>query len=115
MKTMFEQMQGQFSSLGKTLDTLELTQNLSEDDLGKISDSLGDAYVLLNEGFCENIQICEKCVQNRDQLRTLLEMVSNSQDSGVLDENTHKSLVQFKESVPQLLSKMQEVYEKSVI
>jgi len=116
MKDMFEQMQGQFSSLADALTDLNLHENdLSTDSLSKISDSLGDTYILLNEGFCENIKICEKCIQNRDQLRTLLEMVDNSQENGSLDDKTYDHLVEFKQSVPSLLTKMQKVYEESVV
>ena len=111
MKEMFEKVQGQFMDLSTLLNGLDLSKDLeNEDVLAKVNDALSETYIVLNQGFCESVTMCEKCVSNRDQLQVLSRLIDQCEEDKKVSAQAHASLVDFTQNLPQMLEKMQSVY-----
>jgi len=111
MKEMFERVQGQFSELNRLLNELDFKKDLSKPDLlAELNDKLTETYVLLNDGFCESAQMCEKCVSNRDQLQLLSAMIDKCEQNKEITKEASSALEDFTKNLPQMLDKMQSVY-----
>ena len=115
MQTMFENVQSQFMSLGALLSGLDFDKDLVKADvIAKVHDTLSDTYILINQGFCESTQMCEKCVSNRDQLGELTRMMDDCEDKGELGEEAFLSLAELRDNIPNILIKMESVYLENI-
>ncbi len=115
MKEIFENVQKKFRDLETFLNRATIKKDLETPELlAELNDTLSDTYVLLNQGFCENLQVCEKCVENRDQLRMLVEMMDQCEEKQALSEEAFASLNKFKQNIPEILHKMQSVYHENL-
>lgn len=111
MKEMFDAVQGKFKQLDQLLSGLDIKKDLAKPEvLADVNDTLAETYVLINQGFCENAHMCEKCVDNRDQLRMLVEMMDQCEENREISKEVYLSLEKFKQNIPNILQKMQSVY-----
>jgi len=111
MKEMFEKVQGQFRGLSTLLNGLDLEKDLAKADvLAEVNDALTQTYVLLNQGFCENATMCEKCISNRDQLQVLSQMIDQCEENKKISQEATEALTHITQNLPQQLSKMTNVY-----
>lgn len=115
MKKIFESVQKKFRDLETLLNRTSIKKDLERpESLAELNDALTNTYVLLNQGFCENLQVCEKCVENRDQLQKLVEMMDQCEEDQALSEEAFSSLQKFRQNIPQILLKMQSVYNENL-
>ena len=116
MKEMFERVQEEFKGLESFLNRRNLKKELAKPEiLAELNDALSDTYVLLNQGFCENVRVCEKCAENRDQLRALVESVDLCEEKKELSDEVYASLETFRQNIPKILQKMQSVYKENLL
>ncbi len=112
---MFDKVQSQFKHLSDLLNGFDHNKHLAgSEKFSDMVDALSQTYILLNQGFCENVEVCEKCVDNRDRLREVIEMVDRCEPNKKLDESTHIALSDFALNIPNMLSKMESVYLSSI-
>lgn len=115
MKEIFESVQKKFKDLETFLNRASTKKELETPELlAELNDALSDTYVLLNQGFCENVKACEKCVENRDQLQLLVEMMDRCEEKQALSEEAFASLQKFRQNIPEILLKMQNVYRETL-
>ncbi len=111
MEKVFQEVQREFMHLSLILGKVNFDKvYLSETSLVQIADALTDAYVLLNQGFCENATMCEECVHNREQLFLLMQMIDICESNKKVDEKTFAILENFSLSIPIVLNKMESLY-----
>jgi len=111
MKAIFEEVQAQFMYISTLLSEVDLKNDLKKPEvLMQLNDALCDAYVLMNQGFCENNRLCENCIDTRDQLGVLSEMIDISEGHQEFGHETYTALKEFIQNVPQILSKMEMIY-----
>lgn len=111
MKKMFEAVQEKFTGLSTLLNGIDLKNDLAKPDvLAEVNDALSETYVLLNQGFCENATMCEKCISNRDQLQSLSQMIDQCEENKKVSPEATLALTTFTQNLPQMLAKMQSVY-----
>jgi len=111
MKTMFEAVQHEFMHLSVILGKIDFDKDLTDIVmLAQVNDALTDTYVLLNQGFCENAKMCKKCIDNRDQLRKLSELIDICEENQEVSEETFIELKNFALTIPEILIKMESVY-----
>jgi len=111
MNTMFENVQFKFMSLSTLLNGLDLDRDLVKADvIAKLNDAFSETYILLNQGFCENVSMCEKCTSNRDQLGALTQMIDECENTKVVSNEVCNALREFKDNIPTILNKMESVY-----
>lgn len=111
MMTMFEAVQQEFMRLSVILSKIDFDKNLTDMAMvAQVNDALTDTYVLLNQGFCENATMCKKCVDNRDQLRQLSQIIDICEENEHVSEEAFVSLKTFALSIPEILTKMESVY-----
>lgn len=115
MKIIFEAVQQEFMRLSIILAKLDFEKSLTDLALlAQLNDALTDTYVVLNKDFCENVIICEKCMDNRDQLRYLSEIIDICEEKKEISEEAFLALKDFSLSIPEILSKMETVYIQSL-
>ena len=108
MKTIFEEVQAQFMYLSTLLSGLDLKDDLIKPEvLTQLNDALCDAYILMNQGFCEKNKMYEKCLDNRNQLRALCEMIDIAEEHKEVSHEMYMALNEFIQNIPQILSKME--------
>ncbi len=111
MKMMFENVLQQFMSLSIFLQDFDLSATrIDLPELAKLNDILSETYILLNQGFCENITLCEKCVENRDTLARLTRLIDSCEGDQEMNEQSRTALIEFKGKIPEILSKMETIY-----
>jgi hypothetical protein len=111
MMTMFEAVQQEFMRLSVLLSKIDFDESLTDmARLAQVNDALTDTYVLLNQGFCENATMCKKCVDNRDQLRNLSQLIDMCEENENVTEEAFLALKNFALSIPEILMKMESVY-----
>ncbi len=111
MKIMFEAVQQEFMRLSIVLAKLDFEKSLTDMALvAQLNDALTDTYVVLNKGFCENVTICEKCIDNREQLRYLSEIIDICEEKQEVSEEAFLALKEFSLSIPEILTKMEIIY-----
>ena len=115
MKQAFEAVQQEFMRLGTLLGRIDFDSPLTDKALiAQINDSLTDTYVLLNQGFCESATMCKKCIDNRNSLRELIELIDLCEEEGVASETACLALDNFSRNIPEILTKMESVYLQSL-
>ncbi len=111
MKNMFEAVREKFIDLNTFLSELDFDEDLKEPSIMEsLNDKLSNAYISLNQGFCENAQMCEECVDNRDQLGALSSMIDSCESGQKLSEEAYTALSSFAENIPEMLTKMEFIY-----
>jgi len=116
MKQAFHAVQQEFMHLSLILNKLDFEGiSLPKAQLMQVNDALSNAYILLNEGFCENVQMCDKCVHNRNQLQILIQMVDECEAKEMMDEETFLALESFTRAIPLVLNKMESLYLDELI
>ena len=111
MEKVFQAVQQEFMHLSLVLSRINFEKNsITTDTLMQVNDALTDTYVLLNEGFCERVELCERCVHNRNQLQTLMQMVDQCETNTKVDEETFIALEAFTRAIPLILTKMEIIY-----
>jgi len=115
MKSAFESVQQEFMRLSSLLSQVDFEENLlSFAQLAQINDALTDTYILLNQGFCENVTLCKKCIDNRNQLRKLCEVIDVCEEKKSISDDAMLSLEKFTHTIPEILNKMESVYLESL-
>ena len=115
MQPIFEKVQTQFMNLSTLLCCLDLSKDLSKlETLIRVNEALSETYILLNKGFCESLQMCEKCTANRDQLGELSEMLDQCEENCIVDDKTYRTLIAFRDNIPKILTKMESVYIEAI-
>ena len=111
MKIMFEAVQQEFMRISVILSKIDFDEDLTDMAIvAQINDALTDTYILLNQGFCENASMCKKCINNRDQLHKLSELIDVCEENRKVNEEAFLALKTFSTSIPEILEKMESVY-----
>jgi len=112
---MFEAVQQEFMRLSIILAKLDFEKSLTDMALlAQLNDALTDTYVVLNRGFCENVTMCKKCIDNRDRLHYLSEMIDICEEKKEVSEEAFLALKKFSLSIPEILTKMEIVYIQTI-
>ena len=115
MQNIFQQVQDSFMDLGVLLSGLDLNKDrISKEALTEVHAALLSTYSLFDQGLCEKAYMCPKCLGNKEQLRKLVEMISECDKNGKLSREADVALVEFMYVIPQTLAELKTVYLESL-
>ena len=85
MKETVESINRQFEALSAKIDPASAEMLQDSDYATQLADCVAKTYVMLNNGMCEELTVCQTCAQQRDFLREALEKFEAVAQSGTLD------------------------------
>lgn len=85
MKQTIESVKQQFDALSAKVDPRSVQMLKDRDYATQLSDCIAKTYVMLNNGMCEELEVCHTCAQQRDHLRDALERFEAVAQNGQVD------------------------------
>jgi len=73
MKKTVESINRQFEALSAKIDPFSAEMLRDRDYTMQLADCVAKTYVMLNNGMCEELTVCQTCAQQRDYLRVAME------------------------------------------
>lgn len=90
------------------IDQLLHTSSAKNDDyFTQLSEATQNAYVIMNEGMCENMTVCHECAENRDYLHSMIGIVEDLASGAPLSNAYKAALDTYAEKVGEILTKIQ--------
>lgn len=109
MRETIESIKQQFEALGAKLDPTS-TQMLGDPGYAsQLADCVAKTYVMLNNGMCEELTMCQTCAEQRDFLRDALERFEAIAHSGDIDADAEAFYFAFTERLGVIRSKIEQV------
>lgn len=99
----------QFDALAAKTDPTNARMLLDPDYAVQLADCVAKTYVMLNNGICEELTMCESCAEHRDYLRDVLEMFDEVARMGVVDEEVERRYLQFEIKLYEIRSRIRQV------
>ncbi|MGD9970741.1 MAG: hypothetical protein AB7S65_09820 [Sulfuricurvum sp.] len=90
---------------------LEIDRLLADNspDLNALCDVTQQAYVLMNEGMCEDLSVCHDCAKHRDFLYEMLPILEHSRDVSPFPDTLLTPLETYRTVVRNVLERVQTI------
>lgn len=72
----------------------------------QLSETTQNAYVMMNEGMCENVTVCRECAENRDYLYSVIAIVDDLASGAPLSDTYQAHLDTYAEKIDEILVKI---------
>lgn len=92
----------------KEIDTLLHSAGAQNDSyFTQLSEATQNAYVIMNEGMCENTTVCHECAENRDYLHSMIATLEDLASGAPLSDSYKSQLDAYTEKVGDILAKIE--------
>ena len=88
MRETVESIKRQFEALIAKVDPVSAEMLSDGDYATQLADCVAKIYVMLNNGMCEELEVCHTCTRQRDYLREAIERFETVAQNGTLDTET---------------------------
>ncbi len=85
MREPVESILRQFEALLAKLDPTSVEMLQDRDYAVQLADCVARAYLMLNNGMCEAVDVCRSCAGERDYLRGAMERLETIGETGEVD------------------------------
>lgn len=72
-----------------------------------LSEATQNAYVVMNEGMCENTTVCHECAAHRDFLQSMIGIVEDLASGAPLSAAYQTALESYRRKVGEILTKIE--------
>jgi hypothetical protein len=66
-------------------------------------------YVLLNDGICESLEMCQECAKRRDMLMQYLHLLDDFERGNLLSSSQTETLLNFPREIDEILKRIEHV------
>ena len=95
MKQTIESIKKQFEALNAKIDPASAEMLQDKDYAMQLADCVAKTYVMLNNGMCEELEVCHTCAQQRDYMRDAMERFEAVGQTGIKDKETEAFYFEF--------------------
>lgn len=96
-----------YSRFGDISDLLRSGNAGGEEYYVQLSEATQDAYVIMNEGMCENTTVCHECAAHRDFLQSMIGIVEDLASGAPLSSTYQNELEKYRLKVGEILKKIE--------
>ncbi|MEJ2468128.1 MAG: hypothetical protein P8Y65_03745 [Campylobacterales bacterium] len=95
MKQTVEAIKRQFEALSAKIDPASAEMLQDRAYAMQLADCVAKTYVMLNNGMCEELEVCHTCAQQRDYLRDAMERFESVGQTGETNKETEAFYFEF--------------------
>lgn len=95
MKETVEALKYRFDALSAKVDPTSCAMLSDPDYTTQLAECVARIYVMLNDGMCEELEVCRSCAEQRDYFRQAMEVFDTVAQNGQIDDTLERFYFEF--------------------
>ncbi len=110
MKETIKKIERQFLDIREIMgDELDVSALEDSRYLDRLSNCIDETYIVLNQGMCEELEMCHTCAKHRDILGTVMETLNDLDSGANITDDVILELKDFVNTLDDILVRIKEV------